>query len=246
MSDRDARAETLTPLNSPSPRPPPALADRGGAARAITPHLQHQFDQTAQQREAATMGMWVFLSTEVLFFGAMFLGYTAYRYSYPLAFTEASRHTLIAFGGTNTAVLLISSAVMAFAVRAASQNKRGLLSLLLLATAGLGALFLVIKGFEYAQEVHEHLLPGRSFQIEAAEPKHAELFFYIYWLMTGVHALHVTIGVALIAVFAGRAWFRNAFHKHDTPVELLGLYWHFVDIVWVFLFPLIYMINRHS
>jgi cytochrome c oxidase subunit 3 len=207
--------------------------------------VEHQFDDPAQQREAATMGMWLFLATEILFFGGMFLGYTAYRSFYPQAFAGASRHTLIAFGGTNTAVLLISSTVMAFAVRAAQRNRRGLLGLLLLATASLGALFLVIKGFEYAQEIHQGLLPGPSFHIEAADPQHAEMFFYIYWLMTGVHALHVTIGVLLIGFFALRAWFRNAFENHDAPVELLGLYWHLVDIVWVFLFPLIYMIDRH-
>lgn len=192
------------------------------------------------------MGMWLFIATEILFFGAMFLGYTAYRNAYPQAFAEASRHTLIAYGGTNTAVLLISSTVMAFAVRAAKQNRRGLLGLLLLVTASLGALFLVIKGFEYAHEIHEHLLPGRSFRIEAADPQHAEMFFYIYWLTTGVHALHVTIGVVLISFFALRAWFTDAFRDHDTPVDLLGLYWHFVDIVWVFLFPLIYLVDRHS
>lgn len=118
--------------------------------------------------------------------------------------------------------------------------------MLLLVTASSGALFLIIKGLEYAHEIHEGLLPGPSFHIDAADPQHAQLFFYIYWLMTGVHALHVAIGVVLITAFAARAWFRNAFENHDTPVELLGLYWHFVDIVWVFLFPLIYLIDRHA
>lgn len=102
-----------------------------------------------------------------------------------------------------------------------------------------------LSGFEYAQEISEHLLPGRNFQIEASDPQHAEMFFYIYWLMTGVHALHVTIGVVLIAVCALRVWLANAFEHHDTPIDLLGLYWHFVDIVWVFLFPLIYLVDRH-
>jgi cytochrome c oxidase subunit 3 len=208
--------------------------------------VEHQFETAEQQRDAATMGMWLFIATEVLFFGGMFLGYTAYRYAYPHAFAEASRHTLIAFGGTNTAVLLISSTVMAFAVRAARENRRALLGLLLLITASLGVLFLVIKGFEYAHEIHEHLLPGVTFHIDAADPQHAEMFFYIYWLTTGVHALHVTIGVVLIGFFAMRAWFADSFHNHDTPVELLGLYWHFVDIVWVFLFPIIYLVDRHS
>jgi cytochrome c oxidase subunit 3 len=216
------------------------------SSAALATPVAHQFDDAEQQREAATMGMWLFLATEILFFGAMFLGYTAYRWSYPSAFAEASRHTLIAFGATNTAVLLISSTVMAFAVRAAARNRRWTVGLLLLFTALLGTIFLIIKGFEYAHEVHERLLPGRGFHIDAADPKHAEMFFYMYWLMTGVHALHVTIGVVLIAFFALRAWFLNAFRNRDTPVELLGLYWHFVDIVWVFLFPLIYMIDRHS
>jgi cytochrome c oxidase subunit 3 len=192
------------------------------------------------------MGMWIFLATEMLFFGGMFLGYTAYRLYYPQAFAEAGRHTLILFGSTNTAVLLISSTVMAFAVKAARGNRRGLLTLLLSITALLGTLFLTIKGFEYAREISEHLLPGRNFHIATADPAHAEMFFYIYWLMTGVHALHVTIGVLLISLFALRAWLFDAFRNHDTPIDLLALYWHFVDVVWVFLFPLIYLMGRHS
>ncbi|MBV9008022.1 MAG: cytochrome c oxidase subunit 3 family protein [Verrucomicrobia bacterium] len=209
-------------------------------------HLEHQFDDAQQQRDAATTGMWLFLATEVLFFGGMFLGYTAYRIYYPRAFAEASRHTLIAFGGTNTAVLVISSTVMAFAVRAARENRQRIVATLLWITASLGMVFLVIKGCEYAKEISEHLLPGRSFHIEASDPRHAEMFFYLYWLMTGIHALHVTIGVVLITIFAFRAWITDAFRNHDTPVDLLGLYWHFVDIVWVFLFPLIYLVNRHG
>ncbi len=212
---------------------------------ALAP-VEHQFENAEQQREAATMGMWVFLATEALFFGGMFLGYTAYRTYYPEAFAEASRHTLVAFGSINTAVLLISSTVMAFAVRAARMNRRGLLSILLLVTASLGTAFLVIKGFEYAREISEGLLPGPKFHIETSDPVHAEMFFYLYWLMTGVHALHVTIGVALIGFFALRAWLFDAFRDHDTPIDLLGLYWHFVDVVWVFLFPLIYLAGRHS
>lgn len=208
--------------------------------------LEHQFDDAAQQREAATMGMWLFIATEILLFGAMFLGYTVYRFSYPSAFAQAGRHTLIAFGGVNTALLLISSAVMAFAVRAARENRRRPLALLLFVTASLGAAFLVIKGFEYAQEVSEHLLPGTGFRIEGTDPKHAEMFFCLYWLMTGVHALHVTVGVVLLGFFAVRAWLMDAFENHDTAVDLLGLYWHFVDIVWVFLFPLIYLVDRHT
>ena len=208
-----------------------------------SPTVPHQFDDAGQQREASTMGMWLFIATEILFFGAMFLGYAVYRSSYPQAFAEASRHTLIVFGGTNAAVLLISSTTMAFAVLAARENRRWRLVSYLLLTASLGCLFLVIKGFEYSKEISEHLLPGSSFHLEAAK---AELFFYIYWLMTGIHALHVTIGIFLILIFAARSCFANAFVNRDTPVDLLGLYWHFVDIVWVFLFPLLYLVDRHS
>jgi cytochrome c oxidase subunit III len=206
----------------------------------------HQFDSFTQQRESATFGMWIFLATEILFFGAMFLGYTVYRVAYPAAFAAASRHTLLAFGGTNTAVLLISSATMAFAVRAAREKRRIALALRLFVTAALGALFLGIKGFEYAREISEHLLPGASFHFEQPYTNHAEMFFYLYFLMTGVHALHVTIGVILIAIFGFRAWRTDAFMRNDTAIDLLGLYWHFVDIVWVFLFPLIYLVERHS
>ncbi|MGI8964592.1 MAG: cytochrome c oxidase subunit 3, partial [Limisphaerales bacterium] len=127
-----------------------------------------------------------------------------------------------------------------------AQKRRSIaLAWLLFATAALGALFLTIKGFEYAKEISEHLLPGRHFHFEGPHSDHAQMFFYIYFLMTGVHALHVTVGVILISWFALRAWKTNAFAKNDTAVELLGLYWHFVDIVWVFLFPLIYLLNRH-
>lgn len=208
--------------------------------------VEEQFDSAEQQREAATMGMWIFIATEILFFGGMFLAYTVYRINYPAAFAEASRHTLVVFGSINTAILLVSSTIMAFAVHAARENRRGLLGALLMITASLGAAFLVLKGFEYAYEIQEGLLPGRGFHLEAADSAHAEMFFYIYWVMTGVHALHVAIGIVLIAVFAFRAWLKNAFQDHDTPIDLLGLYWHFVDIVWVFLFPLLYLVARHG
>src|SRR5437588_13002104 len=146
-------------------------------SEATATHVEPQFEEAEQQREAATMGMWLFLATEVLFFGGMFLGYTVYRISYPEAFAEASRHTLIVFGAVNTAVLFISSTAMAFAVRAARANRRGLSGFLLLLTAFLGALFLVIKGFEYAREISAHFVPGGNFHIEAADSKHVEWFF---------------------------------------------------------------------
>jgi cytochrome c oxidase subunit 3 len=206
----------------------------------------HQFDDASQQREAATFGMWIFLATEILFFGGLFLGYTVYRNAYPAAFAAASRHTLLLFGGTNTAVLLISSAMMAFAVRAAQEQKRMALVVRLFATAVLGALFLGIKGFEYAREISDHLLPGNSFEFPPPYAPHARMFFYLYFLMTGVHALHVLIGVVLIGTFGIRALFSDRLAGQSTAVDLLGLYWHFVDIVWVVLFPLIYLVGRNA
>jgi cytochrome c oxidase subunit 3 len=142
-----------------------------------SPTVPHQFDDAGQQREASTIGMWLLIATEILFFGAMFLGYTAYRSSYPQAFAEASRHTLIVLGGNQRRGALISRTTMAVAVLAARENRRWLLVWFLLLTASLGGLFLVIKGFEYAKEISEHLLPGSSFHIEAADPAKAEMFF---------------------------------------------------------------------
>ena len=206
----------------------------------------HQFDDAAQQREAATLGTWIFLATEILFFGGLFFGYTVYRISYPQAFAEASRHTLLVFGGTNTAILLISSATMVFAVRAAQNRNRMALVIRLFGTATLGVLFLCIKGFEYSREISDHLLPGNSFHFAQPHATHAELFFYLYFLMTGVHALHVLIGVFLIGFFGIKALFTNHLEQQATAIDLLGLYWHFVDIVWVVLFPLIYLIGRNA
>jgi cytochrome c oxidase subunit 3 len=212
---------------------------------SATGEVAHQFEDATQQRESATLGMWIFLATEVLFFGPMFLGYTVYRISFPQAFADASRQTLLVFGTVNTAILLLSSLLMALAVRAAALRQRFALSTLLALTALLGVAFLVIKGFEYAHEIREGLLPGAHFHLASADPQHARMFFYLYFLMTGVHALHVTIGVICLAASAIRALFSRKPATMTTTVDLLGLYWHFVDIVWVFLFPLIYLAGRH-
>ncbi|MDR3402357.1 MAG: cytochrome c oxidase subunit 3 family protein [Chthoniobacter sp.] len=212
----------------------------------LEPAVAHQFEDATQQRDAATLGMWVFLATEVLFFGAMFLGYTVYRLRYPEIFRAASEHTLVAVGTINTGVLLFSSFTMVLAVRAAERKRRVTLVALLVLTAALGVTFLGIKAFEYAHEIHEGLFPNASFRIAGADPYTARMFFYLYFLMTGVHALHVTIGVVMLGIFALRALLTGRLERLTTGVDLLGLYWHFVDIVWVFLFPLIYLVGRHS
>jgi cytochrome c oxidase subunit 3 len=205
-----------------------------------------QFEEPAQQREAATLGMWVFLATEVLVFGGLFLAYTVYRFQYPRVFAEASNHTLVFVGSINTAVLLVSSFVMVLAVRAAERRERLVASCFLALTALLGLAFLAIKGFEYHHEIQEGLLPGAQFHMGGANPAGARMFFYLYFHITGVHALHVTIGVVLLGLMAPRILLSSRPERLATTVDLLGLYWHFVDIVWVFLFPLIYLVGRHT
>ena len=211
---------------------------------SASPALAEQFDDLPQQKEAATLGMWTFLATEVLFFGGLFLAYIVYRHTYGQAFAEASKHTIVLFGAINTAVLLTSSFSMALAVRAAQINDTKALVRNLLITIFLGCCFLGIKGLEYHEDIKEHLWPGPHFDKEL--PPQAQIFWFLYWAMTGLHALHVTIGLGLLSVIArlsARGKFSAAYHN---PVEISGLYWHFVDIVWIYLFPLLYLINRYS
>ena len=205
--------------------------------------LEEQFDEMPQQKEAATLGMWAFLATEVLFFGAMFMSYIVYRHTYPRAFAEASHHTIVLFGTINTAILLTSSLTMAFAVNAAREDNLKWQFRFLAFTILLGLAFLAVKGLEYHDDLKEHLWPGPHFK--PGLPPQAQIFWFLYWLMTGVHALHVTVGLGLLSVMAwmtSRQKFSAAYH---TPIEITGLYWHFVDIIWIFLYPLLYMIGRH-
>jgi cytochrome c oxidase subunit III len=208
-------------------------------------NLRHHFDDSGQQREAATLGLWVFLATELLFFGGLFAAYMIYRVWYPQTFGDASRTLDITLGSVNTLVLITSSLTMAFAVRAASTGQRRLLMVLLVVTMMLGLVFLGIKGVEYYQKFVEHHVPGLGFHFEGTAPERANLFFSLYFAMTGLHAAHMIIGLGLLTVMlvmAARGRFSVAWH---TPVELSGLYWHFVDIIWIFLFPLLYLVDRH-
>jgi cytochrome c oxidase subunit 3 len=208
--------------------------------------LAHQFDDLEQQKEASTLGMWVFLVTEVLFFGGLFMVYAVYRGWYAEAFAAASRELLIWPGTINTAVLITSSLTMALAVHAAQTGDRGRLMAFLVLTIALGAAFLGIKGFEYYRGFEEHHFPGAGFQFEAEYFAHAQIFFSLYYLMTGLHALHMVIGLAVMAVMLWLAWRRTVTAEYYGPIEVSGLYWHFVDIVWIFLFPLLYLIGRHG
>ena len=206
--------------------------------------IAEQFEDMPQQKSAATLGMWTFLATEILFFGGMFMSYITYRHLYPQAFAEASRHTLVLFGTVNTAILLTSSLTMALGVHAAQENKTKWLMRYLLLTVFLGCCFLVVKGFEYHQDITEHLWPGPHFN--KSLPAQAQIFWFLYWAMTGLHAIHVTVGIVLLAIIARMAALRKFSDFYHTPVEIVGLYWHFVDIVWIYLYPLLYLINRSS
>jgi cytochrome c oxidase subunit III len=210
------------------------------------PALAHQFDSLGQQTEAATLGMWVFLVTEVLFFGGLFVTYTVYRVYYPAAFAAASHELDILLGGINTAVLITSSLTMALAVHAAQLGQRQRLMMFLVATMVLGSIFLGIKGVEYYHKFVEHHVPGANFQFEKEYARHAQIFFSLYFIMTGLHAVHMIIGIAVLLVMWLWAWRGGITAEYAAPIEISGLYWHFVDIVWIFLFPLLYLIGRHA
>ena len=215
------------------------LAEIHGAA------LAHQFDDVHQQKEAATLGMWVFLVTEVLFFGGLFLAYVVYRASYPEAWAEASHELDIMLGGINTAILIGSSLTMALAVQGAQIGRRDMLIIFLALTILLGGAFLGIKAVEYHHKYVEHHVPGPSFVFPGEHAGHVELFFALYFTMTGMHGLHMVIGIGLLANLMRQGWNGRFGPAYYTPVEMVGLYWHFVDIVWIFLFPLLYLLGRH-
>jgi cytochrome c oxidase subunit 3 len=208
------------------------------------PVVGEQFDDLVQQRAAATLGMWTFLTTETLFFGALFFAYAIARTLFPDAFAAASRHTSLVLGTANTAVLLTSSLTMALAVSAASMRRRNATVACLLVTAALGIAFAAIKLTEYAIDYSGHLVPVVNFAFEpAARADGAQVFFWLYFAATGLHLVHLSVGVAIVLVLAVRAYRARA-PNLDSTIEASGLYWHFVDIVWIFLYPLLYLVSR--
>lgn len=209
-----------------------------------SPMLAEQFADAEQQSEASHLGMWTFLATEVLFFGGLFMAYILYRHVYPEGFAEGSRHTDLLYGTLNTGILLTSSLTMALAVHAAQDNRKQTTVRCLLLTLLFAFGFLVVKGFEYHEDYVERLIPGSDFNPEL--PQRAQIFFWLYWTMTGLHAIHVTVGIGVLAVIAVLAKRGRFSSRYFTPVEVAGLYWHFVDLVWIFLYPLLYLIDRHS
>ncbi len=205
--------------------------------------LAEQFDDMPQQTEASTLGMWTFLGTEILFFGALFMSYIVYRHTYYEAFGLASRHTEIIHGTVNTALLLTSSFTMSLAIHAAQKGKNKPVFGWLLLTIFLGCCFLGVKGLEYKSDIEEHLVPGANFKPDL--PPQAQIFWFLYWLMTGVHSLHLLAGIGVLIVIAWMARRRRFSESYHNPVVISGLYWHFVDVIWVWLYALLYLINRH-
>jgi cytochrome c oxidase subunit 3 len=217
--------------------------------------LEEQYRDLEQQHEAAALGMWVFLATEVMFFGVLFLGVLTYHFLYTEAFEKASTKLNWMVGGINTVVLLVSSLFMVLGVHYARHGDNRKVVLFLCLTAGLGVCFLVLKGYEYYSDYRDNLIPGWRFDdsewvekedLTAEQVPHVKLFLLFYWIMTGLHALHVTIGIVvvlIVALLAARGHFSAEYY---SPVDVTGLYWHFVDTVWIFLFPMLYLLGTHT
>ena len=204
--------------------------------------VAHHFDNATQEFEAAKLGMWAFLAQEVLFFGGLFVAYFIFRGMYPEMFIDAHHHLSWKMGALNTVFLITSSFTMVMAVRSAQVSKKTDTLWYLLATFLFACGFLVVKFFEYASKFDHGLLPAKYFNAEGAyETMH--LFFGLYFTMTGLHGLHVLIGMGLIA-WVGWRTLKGEFHSEFfTPLEMVGLYWHLVDLVWIFLFPLLYLVG---
>jgi cytochrome c oxidase subunit 3 len=226
--------------------------------------LEVQFDDLQQQHETSILGMWLFLATEVLFFGGLITAYVVYRSTSVREFELASGHMAVWLGFLNTVILLTSSLTMAMAVRAAQLRQHRELVVYLGLTMALGAGFLGVKAIEYTEEFHEHLVPGYYFRIHekdipafeqsarGAGPHHQlnpgryEMFFVLYFFMTGLHAIHLIVGIGLVGIMAYLSYHRWFSGGGATQIEVTGLYWHFIDIVWVFLYPMLYLINVHQ
>jgi cytochrome c oxidase subunit 3 len=213
---------------------------------AAVDHVAEQFDDAEQQRLASELGIWVFLATEVMFFGGMILAYTAFRYLHPVGFSHGSRELSVAIGGINTGVLLISSFTVVLAVHAARTGARRLLLVSLVATMVLGTVFLGFKAYEWWHHYHEGFVPGIHFTYTGPDAPGVGLFFWLYFALTGVHAVHLTIGIGVMAVMTVLAWRGHFSPAYHNPVEIAGLYWHFVDVVWIFLLPILYLVGRHA
>lgn len=206
-------------------------------------HVQHHFVDSDHQFDTAKMGMWVFLVNEILFFGGLFCAYIVFRAWYPGLFTAAAQELDTMMGAINTVVLIGSSLSVAMAIRSVQINNIKGLRINLLITIALACVFMVIKAFEYSHKFELGIFPGSYYTYEGIEHTHAPVFFSIYYMLTGVHALHVLIGIGLIYWIYRRATNGEFNSEYYTPVEITGLYWHLVDLIWIFLFPLLYLIE---
>ena len=201
--------------------------------------IESQYETAEQQKGAALLGMWIFIGTEILFFGGLFLSYTYYRVRYPQVLEQVGPQFNVALGTINTAILLTSSYFMAMAIHSIENARQRAATRYLAATVGLGLIFLAFKAREYIEDSTTLIASGPDERV-------MRLFFWLYYVMTGLHALHVTIGVGVISWILRRTVRGDFSSAYSTPMEVTGLYWHFVDVVWIFLYPLLYLIGRHS
>jgi cytochrome c oxidase subunit III len=208
-------------------------------------HLAAPYHDLAHQRETATLGVWGFLATEVLFFGALISAYAVFRLLHPEGFAVAGRHSVILIGAVNTLLLVTSSMTMGIAILGIQAGRTRLVVRLLLLTACIGVAFLALKGYEYKLDWDDGVVPVLHFTYDGAFARTVELYFWLYFVMTGVHAIHLSIGIGLVLVTAWRVRRGSVSAAYSAPVEGVGLYWHFVDIVWMFLFTLIYLTGRN-
>jgi len=211
-------------------------------------NLKHHFADLEQQKATSTFGMWLFLVTEIMFFGGMFASYLIYRLSYYNAWVAGSQTMEIKLGAANTAVLICSSLTMVMAVHSAKLGKRKLTAIFLLLTLLLGLTFLGVKAVEYHGHWVHHEVPGANFHFEHEgnyDPRQVSIFFSLYFAMTGMHALHMIIGAGLLTWLLIANARKRFSAEYNSPIEMVGLYWHFVDLVWIYLFPLLYLISHH-
>lgn len=216
-------------------------------AHAETLALREQFDTAEQQKDASTLAMWIFLITEIMFFGGMFAAYTIYRSTYPTVFAVASSSLDVTIGAINTCVLLLSSFTMVMAVRAGQLGQKKMIIIFLILTLIFGCIFLGVKAYEWDQKYIEHHMPGQAaFHLEGTPLQGpAKIFFSLYFAMTGLHALHMVVGVGILLTLIVQTRKGKFSADYYTPIDISGLYWHFVDVIWIFLFPLLYLIDRH-
>ncbi len=210
-------------------------------ANIIKHKVAHHFANSDQEFESAKLGMWIFLGQEVLFFSALFVTYAIFRFLHPEMFEEAASHLSWKLGGANTLVLILSSFTMALSIRFTQVNRFKLSQILLIITIICGLVFMGIKYVEYSDKIHHGYLPSKWFQGNG-ESAYLHIFFGIYFCLTGLHGLHVLIGIGLLVWVLIKSFKKELYKDYYTPLELVGLYWHLVDLVWIFLFPLLYLI----